>query len=105
MEDGQVEQNMRAWPSGIVQELTNVAPKQFLTIKEPSRLKAEYLQASAGLSLTVIGWAGPAYSLESSIDFMTWVSVVSLTNQTGKIAWTNQPSAQEQLKFFRAREL
>src|SRR6185369_3073459 len=69
---------MRAWPSGIAQELTNLAPKQFLTIKEPSRLKAEYLQASAGLSLTVIGWAGPAYSLESSIDFMTWVSVVSL---------------------------
>jgi hypothetical protein len=93
------------WPSGIVQELTNVAPKQFLTVKEPSRLKAEYLQAGGGLSLTVLGWAGPAYSLESSIDFMTWVSVVSLTNQTGKIAWTNQPSAQEHLKFFRAREL
>jgi hypothetical protein len=74
-------------------------------VKEPSKLKAEYLPAGAGVALTITGWRGPAYSLESSMDFKTWVSVALLTNQTGRLNWTNHPSAQEQLKFFRALEL
>jgi hypothetical protein len=28
------------WPSGIIQELSNISPRQFLEITEPPRLKA-----------------------------------------------------------------
>ncbi len=42
------------WPSGIVQELTDVAPKQFLTVIEPdARISPQTQQAPAGSSVTL----------------------------------------------------
>ena len=92
------------WPSGAVQEMRNIAPKQFLTIKEPSRLKAQYLPGSNAFYLSLQGGPGLNYSIESSRDFMTWVPVTTMSNATPIIMWSNQPSANGQAKFFRALE-
>ena len=93
------------WPSGIVQELDNVAPKQFLTIKEPPKIKVERLPSGAGIYLTIVGGRGLVYSLECSADFKNWFHTSMLTNQTDALTWTNQPPFQERSRFFRAREL
>jgi hypothetical protein len=92
------------WPSGAVQELTNIAPKQFLTVREPSRLEAQSMGEGAGFSLSLEGGRGLAYSIESSLDCANWTPVVSLTNQTGIVTWTNQ-AVVDPARFFRAREL
>jgi hypothetical protein len=92
------------WPSGIVQELTNVAPRQFLTIKEPSRLNANISSDGSEIYLTITSWKGTTYSLESSTDLMNWSFIMNLTNQTGMVVWTNQMSASTPALFFRSRE-
>ena len=92
------------WPSGIVQELTNVAAKQFLTIKEPSRLTADISPDGSEFYLTVTSWKGLLYSLESSTDLVNWNYVTTLTNQTGTVAWTNQLSPSTPALFFRSQE-
>jgi enediyne biosynthesis protein E4 len=92
------------WPSGIVQELTNVAPRQFLTIKEPSWLKANISPDGSEFYLTIIGWNGLVYSLESSTNLANWNFVTMLTNQTGNIVWTNLTTAQDQAVYFRINE-
>jgi hypothetical protein len=92
------------WPSGAVQELTNVAARQFLTIKEPSRLNAHYLAGPAEFYLSLQGGRGLAYSIESSPDFVNWTPLATLTNRTGIITLTNQPTVGERGRFFRAAE-
>jgi hypothetical protein len=92
------------WPSGAVEELTNIAPRQFLTVREPSKLNAQYLGGNAGFSLSLQGGRGLTYSIESSPDCTSWTPLTFLTNQTGVVSWTNQPVV-EPARFFRAREL
>jgi len=92
------------WPSGIVQELTNVTPKQFLTILEPSKLNLQYQSKGDQLILTLQGGRGLAYSIESSLDFTNWTAMAVLTNQTARLTWTNQHSIDEPGRFFRAVE-
>ncbi len=93
------------WPSGQAIELTNVKPNQFLTLTEPARLGAQPVPGGGGTAVTITGWPGPIYSLESSQDLSTWNPVALFTNQTGTVTWTNVPSSQESSKFFRAREM
>ena len=91
------------WPSGAVQELTNVAPRQFLIVREPSRLKVQNLGAGTGFSLSLEGGRGLIYSIETSLDCLSWSPAALVTNQTGIVSWTNQ-SVIEPSRFFRARE-
>ncbi len=93
------------WPSGITQEFTNVVARQFLTVKEPSRLKAEMPSAGSSPRLTLTGGQGLAYQLEISNDLSTWTPVATGTNQTGALLWTNLPPAQSSSVTFRAKEL
>jgi hypothetical protein len=92
------------WPSGIVQEFSNVAARQFLTVKEPSRLGASFQSQSGEFLLTLTGGKGLVYSLESSGDLGSWNSIADLTNQTGTVMWTNQVLGLDQSMFYRARE-
>jgi enediyne biosynthesis protein E4 len=92
------------WPSGIVQELRDIASRQFLTLKEPSRLKADVSADGSELHLTVAGGKGLLYSLESSTDLANWNFITTLTNQTGMVIWTNQPSHSTPALFFRSKE-
>ncbi|HWD20617.1 MAG TPA: FG-GAP-like repeat-containing protein [Verrucomicrobiae bacterium] len=93
------------WPSGIVQELTNVAAKQFLTVIEPAKLKADYQPATGEFHLTVLGGKGLAYVIEQTTNLSSWIACAQLTNQTGAVIWTNLPGLQGVGIFYRAREL
>jgi hypothetical protein len=92
------------WPSGIVQELTNVPTRQFLTVKEPSKLTPANLQPDGLQTLALQGAPGITYSLETSENLVNWIPLIFLTNQTGRILWTNQSPAYEPLHFYRAVE-
>jgi hypothetical protein len=92
------------WPSGIVQEFSNVAPKQFLTVKEPSKLEAAFQSQSGAFLLSLTGGKGLVYSLASSTDLANWNLVTTLTNQTGTVIWTNQSLTSTPALFFRSQE-
>jgi hypothetical protein len=92
------------WPSGIVQEFTSIPSNQFISLREPAFFKAEATRQNE-LNLSLIGGRGLTYTVESSSDLLHWISITSLTNQTGTLTWTNQTSASEQFRFYRAKEL
>jgi hypothetical protein len=92
------------WPSGIVQEFTNIAANQFLTVKEPSKLAANFQPQSGEFHVALTGGKGLIYVLESSTNLPSWTVAASLTNQTGTVIWTNQPTTQDPGVFFRAYE-
>ncbi len=84
------------WPSGIAQELKNVAAKQFLTVREPSKVSAKYLPGSGEVQLAVTPAKGLSYTFEASTNLITWIPVTPLTNQ---------PVSGSGARFFRAKEL
>ena len=66
----QIETIRIEWPSGTVQELTGIAPRQFLTVREPARLRARSFSGD-DFQVELVG--GPAaYFLETSGDLQTW---------------------------------
>jgi hypothetical protein len=87
-----------------VQELKNVATQQFLTVQEPSRLRADFHPQIGEFQVVLTGARGLAYLLESSTDLIHWIPAVWLTNQSGTVTWTNLPTISIPTIFFRARE-
>jgi len=89
------------WPSGTVQEMPNVAAKQFLTITEPARLKANMTNGIPEFSLN--GGRNLSYEIDSSPDLQTWTPLAhtTITNQSGitNILDTNSGAGQ---RFYRA---
>ena len=85
------------WPSGIVQELTNVAVKQYLTVTEPAKLS----MPQAG-ELQVQCWKGMAYRIEASPDLLSWTPLATVTNLTGKLQWIDPDAPGQATRFFRA---
>jgi hypothetical protein len=92
------------WPSGIVQQFTNIAAKQFFTVKESSKLAADFQPQSGEFHIALTGGKGLVYVLENSIDLVNWNFTALLTNQAGIVIWTNKPTGQNQGAFFRANE-
>jgi hypothetical protein len=82
-----------------------VAGRQFLTLREPSQLKAQFDSQAARFYFSIVGARGLAYSIESSPDLETWSSVGLVTNQSSTGTWTNDQSLAASAKFFRATEL
>ncbi|HEY5910047.1 MAG TPA: FG-GAP-like repeat-containing protein [Verrucomicrobiae bacterium] len=66
------------WPSGIFEEFTNVAPKQILTIVEPS-LKG-HLGTDGKFHVAMTMSTNRVYQLQATTDFVNWTV---LTNCTG----------------------
>ncbi len=90
------------WPSGIVQELTNMAPKQFLKVREPSKLTAGATTLNGPIGLTLTGAKGRVYAIERSHDFIQWEPWQTVTNLTGKEIFSDAPGSTE--FFYRAIE-
>jgi ASPIC and UnbV/FG-GAP-like repeat len=84
------------WPSGIVQELHDVAPKQFLTVTESARL-----QAFRPGGFRVQSWKGMAFEVQASTDLKQWSPVTTVTNLTGTLEFTEPGAAQELRRFYR----
>ena len=94
------------WPSGTVQELENVASKQFLTITEPGgepRLAATLENGQVQLTLT--GKQGSRYAIESSTALPIWTSAgltVTVTNQSGAVTVAAPGATSGAQRFYRA---
>jgi hypothetical protein len=84
------------WPSGIVQELHDVAPKQFLTVTEPTRLKSR----RAGV-LRIQSWKGIAFEVQASTDLNQWSPMTTVTNLTGTLEFTDPDTTNSFRRFYR----
>ena len=94
------------WPSGIVQTLTNVAPRQFLTVVEhqkapvPSQPAVTSVTSSNGVvNLTGTGIPGLIYLLEGSTNLVDWVKLSVRSNATGTVSFSD-PKAKNLLQRF-----
>ena len=94
------------WPSGTVQELTNVASKQFLTVTEPGgepRLAAT--RENGQVQLTLTGKQGSRYAIETSTALTNWTSAgltVTVTNQSGAVTFPAPGATSDAQRFYRA---
>src|SRR5262249_21685973 len=84
------------WPSGTVQELNNIAPRQILTITEPPRLLDGLSNGVPQFALKA--WPGMEFTIQSSSDLSNWTAIgsVTVTNTTGIAPFTdtNPPPGQ-----------
>ena len=84
------------WPSGVVQELTNVAVKQCLIVTEPAKLS----MPKPG-DLHIQCWKGMTYRIEGSSDLLAWNPLATVTNLTGKLQWTDTNAPGQGARFYR----
>jgi hypothetical protein len=70
------------WPSGTVEEFSNIVPRQYLTIVEPSLRGALAKDGKFHLSLTMS--TNRVYQIQASSDLVTWTT---LTNSTGSASY------------------
>jgi enediyne biosynthesis protein E4 len=90
------------WPSGLVQILTNVAVKQFLTVMEPPRLLTT---TTTGLSqFSLKGGRGFQYDISTSTDLTGWSSLgtITITNLSGTALITDTNPLTSDRRFYRA---
>jgi hypothetical protein len=85
------------WPSGIVQELRDVAVGQYLTVTEPARL-AMARPAELGIQC----WLGMQFRVEASSDLVNWTPLTTVTNVTGTPVYTDPGAASQRQRFYRA---
>ena len=90
------------WPSGIVQELEDVAADQILEVTEPARLAALVAQANGLFELEIGGWPGSVYDLEASNDLRVWTHLTTLTNETGTVSFTDPLANGAAERYYRA---
>ena len=89
------------WPSGIVQELHNVAANQILTVTEPAKLEPHVTQTNGLVELKVKSWKGFAYDIEASNDLKAWTRLTTLTNETGTLSFADPLAATLSSRFYR----
>jgi enediyne biosynthesis protein E4 len=97
------------WPSGIVQTLTNVAPKQILNVVEhqqPGAVTAPSFTSvsratNGAVNLSVAGDAGLLYLLEASTNLVNWSRLGVRTNATGAIQFLDFRATNNAKRFYR----
>ena len=87
------------WPSGIVQEIHNVAANQILDVKEPSRLET---MKDGQAVFKLVGGRNVVYNIERSADLETWTRWLTLTNTTGQTTFSDDASID--IQAYRAVE-
>jgi enediyne biosynthesis protein E4 len=96
------------WPSGIVQTMTNVTAKQFLTIVERQspgagtpRFTSVSRTAGGVTDLSISGDAGLLYLFEASIDLKDWSWLGTRTNLSGTFQFTDGHATNWPKRFYR----
>jgi len=84
------------WPSGIVQELTNLPANQFLTVTEPPRLRP---LASNGFQIQC--WINQSFDVETSTDLDTWARVTTLPSETGILEFHDSENSNDDCRYYR----
>jgi hypothetical protein len=86
------------WPSGIVQELANIAANQILTITEPAPLVPLGFR-----EFQIRCWKGMRFEVEKSHNLQTWDSLGTVSNLTGTLVFQDTQSPPETVCcFYRA---
>jgi hypothetical protein len=90
------------WPSGIVQEFSQVATRQILSIEEPPRLLADPKPLPPSISLK--GGRGFQYQIEASSDLSSWspLATLTVTNLNGQASVSDGQPASLAHRFYRA---
>jgi hypothetical protein len=84
------------WPSGIVQELKDVARDQILTVTEPARL----IPQSAG-GFRIQCWINQTFDVRASTDLVDWSTVTTVTNTTGTLVFEDTEAVQHESRYYR----
>ena len=90
------------WPSGIVQELKNIAADQRLRVREPSHLSL-VSPSREQPQLELRGLHGLKYAIERSINLTEWTTVLITTNLIAVTPLSEQGLNRQE--FYRAIEL
>jgi ASPIC and UnbV len=99
------------WPSGIVQSLTNVASKQFLTVVEHQELPdfgtgpetALTISTNGQPILLITGPLGLRYLVEGSTNLLNWTWLGSRTNLAGQTEFIDARAISLPHGFYRVR--
>ena len=95
------------WPSGIVQTMTNVAAKQFLTVVERQApgtvpdFTSVSRSANGAVDLSVTGETDLRYVFEASTNLVNWTRLGVRTNLTGSIQFTDPRATNFTKRFYR----
>jgi hypothetical protein len=87
------------WPSGTVQELTDIPAKQILTVTEPPRLVPQ----AAG-TFQIQCWINQSFEVQCSSDLTTWTPVTTVTNETGTLIFADVEADQHDCRYYRVVE-
>jgi hypothetical protein len=85
------------WPSGIVQELKDVTPRQILMVQEPAGLA----MPTPG-ELRVTAWSNMVHRIEGSVDLREWTPLATVTNQTRVETYSDPGAGGMKYRFYRA---
>jgi hypothetical protein len=97
------------WPSGLVQTMTNVPAKQFLTVFEhqepfptnrPS-FTSESRSTGGVVNLSVSGETDLLYVFEASTNLVNWTRLGVRTNLTGSIQFADSKATNYAKRFYR----
>lgn len=89
------------WPSGIVQELSQVAANQALTITEPGLLRLTCIPSPDGVRIECRGAANETYELQTSTDLRTWSVIAMITTDATGLA-LSRVGTEDAVRFVRA---
>jgi len=90
------------WPSGIVQEMYDVAANQSLTVTEPPVLQVGKGLTSAGFELILTSRGGFSYDIESSTDLVKWAYLSTFQQVNGAVQVLDGPANLIDRRFYRA---
>ena len=84
------------WPSGIVQELSNLPANEFRTVTEPPRLMP---LAPGGFRIQC--WVNQSFDIETSTDLTAWTHLTTLTNETGTLEFHDPENSNDDCRYYR----
>jgi hypothetical protein len=96
------------WPSGIVQNLTNTAPDQILSVLEHQEYGgqppgfASAANVTDGVQLAITEPAeGAVYIIEASTNLLNWIKLMARTSTGSTFAYTDTRTASYPRRFYR----
>ena len=92
------------WPSGIVQDLTNLQVDQRLVLREPSRFLPNCRIEQGVFKAEFQGGPHSTYDVEVSEDFFNWTLLMSLTNAGSPASFEDVLTTPAGSRFYRVKE-
>jgi hypothetical protein len=90
------------WPSGAVQEFSNVAANQILTVCEPPAISAA-MRADCSCQLNIKAEPNKGWQVQASSDLLNWETLATVTNVTYQFQYTDPAAAGMGCRFYRLR--